>query len=140
MLLLDDEADYATPNSRDTYEEVTRTNELIRKILNLFNKSTYVGYTATPFANIFIHPDSKNESLGDDLYPDNFMIRIPVPDAYLGQNFYFENQDLEKIGPIEIIDDNEEMLPMTGQKTDTPVGPISPSSKRQLGHSSFRAQ
>lgn len=132
LLLIDDEADYATPNSRKDYEKVTRTNELIRQTLNLFNKSTYIGYTATPFANIFIHPESFDEALGDDLYPEDFMIKVPPPENYLGQNFYFENQNLEEIGPIEIIDDNELMLPMTGQKPHTPVGPIAPSLKEAI--------
>ena len=132
MLLIDDEADYATPNSRKEFEEVTRTNKLIRQTLTLFNQSTYIGYTATPFANIFIHPDSFDEALGDDLYPEDFMIRVPTPEEYLGQNFYFENQDLETIHPIEIIDDNEEMVPMTGQKKDMHVGPLSDSLKEAI--------
>jgi hypothetical protein len=132
MMLIDDEADFATPNSRREFEEVTRTNKLIRQTITLFNQSTYIGYTATPFANIFIHPESFDEALGDDLYPEDFMIRVPTPDQYLGQNFYFENQNLEVIHPIEIIDDNEEMFPMTGQKKDTPVGPISNSLKEAI--------
>lgn len=133
MMLIDDEADYATPNTRKEFQDATRTNSLIRQTIDLFNKSTYIGYTATPFANIFIHPETYDEgSLKDDLFPENFMIRVPTPDSYLGQNFYFENQDLEKIGPIKIIDDNEEMYPMTGQKTHMVMGPMSQSLKESI--------
>ena len=40
------------------------------------------------------------------------MIRVPVPSNYLGQNFYFENQDYEAINPVVIINDNENMIPL----------------------------
>ena len=36
-----------------------RINGAIRKILTAFEKSAYVGYTATPFANIFIYPQGR---------------------------------------------------------------------------------
>ena len=58
MLLIDDEADNASINIRYRQEEVSRINGQIRQLLRLFDRSCYVGYTATPFANIFIDPDS----------------------------------------------------------------------------------
>ena len=45
-------------------ENPTRTNEKIRELLNLFSKSSYVGFTATPFANMFIDPDASDEDAG----------------------------------------------------------------------------
>ncbi len=89
LLLIDDEADYASINTKHHKEEVTKTNDCIRDLLSLFDRNTYVGYTATPFANIFIDPDDNNYSEKDDLFPSDFMIKIPVPDNYLGQDYYF---------------------------------------------------
>ena len=54
MLLIDDEADNASINTNKIDEDPTTINGYIRDIINLFNRSAYVGYTATPFANIFI--------------------------------------------------------------------------------------
>ena len=89
LLLIDDEADYASINTKHHKEEVTKTNDYIRKLLRLFHRNTYVGYTATPFANIFIDPEENSFSDSDDLFPSDFMIKIPVPDNYLGQDFFF---------------------------------------------------
>jgi len=91
LLLIDDEADYASINTKHQKEEVTKTNDCIRNLLSLFNRNTYVGYTATPFANIFIDPDVNSYTDNDDLFPRDFMIKIPVPDNYMGQDFFFGN-------------------------------------------------
>lgn len=99
LLLIDDEADYASINTKHHKEEVTKTNDFIRQLLSLFKRNTYVGYTATPFANIFIDPDESSYSDKDDLFPSDFMIKMPVPDNYLGQDFYFGRglaQELEE--------------------------------------------
>jgi hypothetical protein len=115
LLLIDDEADYASINTKHHKEEVTKTNECIRNILTLFKRTTYVGYTATPFANIFIDPDNNSYTDEDDLFPKDFMIKIPVPENYMGQEFFFgddvvgeweDNKKEEKTyPPIIIIDD-----------------------------------
>jgi hypothetical protein len=108
LLLIDDEADYASINTKHHKDEVTATNNGIRKLLKLFHKNTYVGYTATPFANIFIDPDENSYSEEDDLFPSDFMIKIPTPENYLGQNFFFpsssaadENASIIDIGNLE---------------------------------------
>ena len=44
LLLIDDEADYASPNSKQASDDVTATNEVIRNLLDLFKRNTYVGY------------------------------------------------------------------------------------------------
>lgn len=97
LLLIDDEADYASINTKHHKEEVTKTNDFIRNLLSLFHRNTYVGYTATPFANIFIDPDSNSYSDKDDLFPSDFMIKMPVPDNYLGQDFFFGQESDEGI-------------------------------------------
>ena len=72
MLLIDDEADNASINTAYARDEVTRINGQIRELLSLFHRSCYVGYTATPFANIFIDPDTDDEALKQDLFPAPF--------------------------------------------------------------------
>src|SRR5690606_1648579 len=72
LLLLDDEADNASVNTRDLEEDPTAINRAIRKILKTFSQSSYIGYTATPFANIFILPpdeESEKSKYGEDLFP-----------------------------------------------------------------------
>tara|TARA_B110000908_G_C10266625_1_gene464618 strand:- start:2121 stop:4985 length:2865 start_codon:yes stop_codon:yes gene_type:complete len=111
MLLIDDEADYASINTKAQKEEVTLTNNLIRELLSLFGKSTYVAYTATPFANIFIDPDKKSYSEHDDLFPSDFMVKMSVPSNYMGQEFFFGEKTLRNeinaTSPIIAIDDHE---------------------------------
>lgn len=89
MLLIDDEADNASINTRNTEDEPTRVNDGIRKLLKLFRRTTYVGFTATPFANIFVNPDSKEEMLGDDLFPENFIYTLQSPTNYFGAQRLF---------------------------------------------------
>src|ERR1019366_5601842 len=59
-------------------------NSLIRQILNSFSKSAYVGYTATPFANIFIHRAGETKLEGPDLFPRAFIKNISAPSNYVG--------------------------------------------------------
>jgi hypothetical protein len=101
LLLIDDEADYASINTKHHKEEVTKTNDCIRNLLTLFNKTTYVGYTATPFANIFIDPDTNSYTDEDDLFPKDFMIKIPVPENYMGQDFFFGEVNLRELNESE---------------------------------------
>lgn len=88
VLLIDDEADNASVNTREE-DNPTAINEAIRKLLKLFNRASYVGITATPFANIFINPDSEDEMLGDDLFPKDFIYSLSVPTNYIGSNAIF---------------------------------------------------
>lgn len=94
LLLIDDEADHA---SVDTGEQLFKTdgtpdedhqpkaiNSRIRKILHSFAKSAYVGYTATPFANIFIHRRGETTDEGPDLFPQSFIINLAAPSNYVG--------------------------------------------------------
>lgn len=69
LLLIDDEADNASINTKKNPNETTTINRQIRQILQMFQKRSYVGYTATPFANIFINPESETDEFGDDLFP-----------------------------------------------------------------------
>lgn len=105
LLLIDDEADWASPNTKKDDDNPTKINENIRRILTLFNKSTYIAYTATPFANIFIDHETFDDVLNDDLFPKDFMIKLSLSDAYKGQKFYFppiqqDEMPLREFNPI----------------------------------------
>lgn len=89
MLLIDDEADNASVNTRKDETDPTRTNKLIRQICNLFMNSTYVGFTATPFANVFIDPDSVNAMQHADLFPEHFIYALEAPSNYVGADKIF---------------------------------------------------
>lgn len=90
FLIIDDECDQASVNSARYDKEVTRTNELIRLILKEIPRVAYVGYTATPFANVLIDP-----RVPDDLYPRDFIHALPKPDAYFGAEQLFGRQALD---------------------------------------------
>lgn len=117
MLLIDDEADNASINTAYSRDEVTRINSQIRELLSLFHRSCYVGYTATPFANIFIDPDTHDEALKQDLFPRHFIIGLDAPSNYFGAQKVF--LDARK-RHVRLIDDNEDILPMK-HKINHPV-------------------
>jgi hypothetical protein len=83
MLLIDDEADNASVNTNDPDKDPTAINNGIRNLLKLFRKYSYVGFTATPFANIFIDPQLNNET-NDDLFPKDFIYLLEQPSNYVG--------------------------------------------------------
>ncbi|TIS58665.1 MAG: endonuclease [Mesorhizobium sp.] len=117
MLLIDDEADNASINTRYEKDEVTRINSQIRELLSLFHRSCYVGYTATPFANIFIDPDTDDDALKQDLFPRHFIIGLDAPSNYFGaQKVFIDARDAH----VRLIADNEDVLPMK-HKIDDPV-------------------
>ena len=116
MLLVDDEADQASINTRQ--DGATAINTKIRELLGLFDQSSYVGYTATPFANIFIDPDTDSEMLGDDLFPRNFILSLDPPDNYIGpEKVFAEDSELNILRDVE---DFEDSLPLRHNKVWSP--------------------
>ncbi len=101
VLVIDDECDQATVNSARGETNMTVINERIREILSLLPAATYVGYTATPFANVLIDPyridtlqkDSDNGRQEtreiDDLYPRDFITALPRSERYFGTEQLF---------------------------------------------------
>ncbi|MER9641422.1 Z1 domain-containing protein [Mesorhizobium sp. M0239] len=123
MLLIDDEADNASINIKHGKDEVARINGQIRELLGLFRRSCYVGYTATPFANIFIDPDREDEVFKQDLFPRHFIIGLDAPTNYFGAHKVFvENRDQH----VRHITDNVETLPI-GHKIDHQLPDLPPS-------------
>ena len=118
LLLIDDEADNASINIKKGKEDVSRINGQIRQLLDVFDRSCYVGYTATPFANIFIDPDSDDEMFGEDLFPRDFIVSLDPPDNYFGASRVFlSNTDDDKgMSIIRHIDDNEDLLLLKHKK------------------------
>lgn len=114
MLLIDDEADNASINIKYGKDEVSKINGQIRELLGLFNRSCYVGYTATPFANIFIDPDSETEVAKQDLFPRHFIIGLDAPTNYFGPRKVFLEGVPEEGRPdhLRYIIDNEDVLPL----------------------------
>lgn len=109
MLLIDDEADNASINISHSKGEVSRINGQLRDLLKMFDRSCYVGYTATPFANIFIDPDSEDEMLGEDLFPRDFIVSLNPPSNYFGPTRVFGGDSTEV---IRYIDDHSDLLPL----------------------------
>ena len=113
MLMIDDEADNASINTNKKEDDPTKINKYIRNILSLFTRNSYVGFTATPFANVFISYDREDEMLKDDLFPRDFIYALNAPSNYCGSRRYFfdDNQN------VRIIKDfDESIFPMKHKK------------------------
>lgn len=135
ILIIDDEADQATPNTKAASEEISRINELLRDIWELIQTGTYIGYTATPFANVFMDPNDDRE-----LYPGDFITSLPKPDGYFGAEELFGKSSVDsQDGETSVIDavryvpesDSDELQPpkAAGERADFVHGV--PSSLRE---------
>jgi hypothetical protein len=93
VLIIDDESDQASVDTtnpakwnKDSAENRSRTtiNRLITELLHVCPRAQYVGYTATPFANVFVDPDDEK-----DLFPSDFVLSLQRPPDYMGvQEFH----------------------------------------------------
>ena len=141
LLLIDDEADNASINTKDrpgieVGDSVTAINGKIRKILDAFDKSAYVGYTATPFANIFINPGAETPEHGEDLFPRSFIISVKPPSNYIGPTKIFGLDgdpdagiiDSNALPLVKVIDDYANSFP-PGHKKDYVPGTLPESLK-----------
>ena len=129
FLLIDDECDFASVNTRKPEKDEdgnivqdwdpAKTNMYIRRLLSSFEKSVYIGYTATPYANIFIHKDEPHPRYGEDLFPKHFLISLPQPSNYLGPEevFGLKGDSDKGIAPAralplaEQVNDTEDIIP-----------------------------
>lgn len=115
LLVIDDEADQGSIDTRqqalnadgtlDPDHDPTVLNRSIRELLNTFEQSAYIGYTATPFANIYIHEQGATEREGEDLFPRSFIISLPTPSNYVGpaQVFGYTGEDGESVAGLPIV-------------------------------------
>ena len=89
ILVIDDECDQASVNTARGELDMTAINQHIRELLSTLPAVTYVGYTATPFANVLIDPYGADGQELDDLYPRDFLCALPRPDRYFGTESLF---------------------------------------------------
>ncbi|MFC4427171.1 Z1 domain-containing protein [Deinococcus navajonensis] len=131
LLVIDDEADDASINTRavpldedgrvDPDHDVTAINGAIRKLLHSFDQSAYVAYTATPFANIFIHSGVSSERHGEDLFPRSFITNLPAPSNYVGPARVFGvNDGAEPLNMVRPANDWREWMPDQHKKDHRP--------------------
>jgi hypothetical protein len=125
MLMIDDEADNASINTNKPDIDPTKTNAWIRQILTLFAKSCYVGYTATPFANIFINPDAYDEKAREELFPRDFIYSLDAPNTYFGPDRVFLD-DISSDRIVREITDCENFIPES-HSSDVTINELPPS-------------
>ena len=133
LLLIDDEADNASINVSNDPEKRSAINNAITQILGLFVKSGYVGYTATPFANIFI-PFNEN-----DIFPRDFIINLPPPSNYIGPEKVFGFKPVPDDGTsdtvlpiVNRINDYQSYIPNKHKKKDQLPSGLPDSLKRAI--------
>jgi hypothetical protein len=133
LLLIDDEADNASINISNDPERRSSINGWITEIIGMFGKSGYVGYTATPFANIFIPIED------DNLFPRDFIINIPPPSNYIGPERVFGSQfsddteELDTVLPIiNRVNDYTRFVPDRHKQHDQLPSTIPESLKRAI--------
>lgn len=149
LLLIDDECDYASVNTRTPERDEkgqiisewdpVKTNQFIRKLLCCFKRKVYIGYTATPYANIFINKADSHPKYGKDLFPEHFLISLPQPTNYIGPEELFGLKEdthagIEKTDPLPLtreVSDNEHFIPST-HKRDLEVTTLPESLKTAL--------
>jgi hypothetical protein len=130
LLVIDDESDHGSvdtgedvvdENGNPDLEHQPKTiNRLIRSILHHFSRKAYVGYTATPFANIFIHDRGETQEHGPDLFPAAFITNLAAPSNYVGPGRVFGSasstpEELPLVRPLT----EEEFQPWMPSKTTT---------------------
>ena len=107
VLIIDDESDQATPNTANKTEDYSTINGDMRQIWDQVQQGSYVAYTATPFANVFMNPKDEErytehfDSEESDnletierypgLYPSNFVYALGLPKGYIGASHIFGN-------------------------------------------------
>ncbi len=144
LLIIDDEADNASIDTSKVREDVPRDengtpdeeirpstiNGQIRALLAAFEKKAYVGYTATPFANILSQFNADSPSIGEGLFPRSFIINLRPPSNYMGPTSVFgleralgEEPARDPLPLLRQVEDAEDWLP-TKHKKDHVVGPF----------------
>lgn len=104
ILIVDDEADQATVNTAKPDRQPSTINRLIRDIVNGSPKAAYVGYTATPFANVLIDPQDY-----EDLYPRDFIVDLPRPQFYIGPEAIFGREPVD-FDPDDVEEDGHDFI------------------------------
>lgn len=117
ILIIDDEADNASISTAPHGKDPTTINKCIRTIFNKFPIASYVGFTATPFANIFINPEDSDDDFLD-LFPADFIVQLHAPGNYFGGYKVFPKEDSDVLPrPLRLISEEENnFLPVIHKK------------------------
>ena len=128
VLIIDDEADHASVNmmtgedvdefSGEPENSPSRINRLLRTLIKKLPRVSYVGYTATPFANVFIDPDECDEELGETLYPKDFIVSLPKPQEHFGLEEVFPSDPTIDAFPHVVIVPQHEADVLRAMTTD----------------------
>lgn len=109
VLIVDDESDQASVNTRRPKagvdagpKERTSINDLISKLLRMMPRAQYVGYTATPYANLLIDPSD-----AADIFPANFIIALPRPAGYMGPEDFRDSDDSRPVAERPLTESKE---------------------------------
>ncbi len=123
MLMIDDESDYASIDTSKPENDPTTINQKLRELLAIFQKSIYVAYTATPYANIFIDHEAEHDRYEDDLFPRDFIYALNAPDNYFGAREIFSDENRKYLVSI---DDYQDDIPIKHKKDfELPIIPNS---------------
>jgi hypothetical protein len=109
ILIIDDEADQATPNAHRDPNRRSEINRLVVELLGLLPKAAYVGYTATPYANLL------GDTAEEGIYPRDFIVDLPASAAYFGPERIFGREQMDWDDPDELADgvDMIRIVPLT---------------------------
>jgi len=117
LLIIDDEADNASINTKKPECDPSKINGHIRNLYNNFPIASYVGYTATPFANIFVNPEG-DESY-KDLFPSDFIVLLNAPSNYYGAQKVFSYEGDVHSRSLRVLDEGEDhFLPAKHKKDE----------------------
>jgi hypothetical protein len=141
VFVIDDEADNASLNTNDPTDpsgaysddlEPSRVNGAIRQLLNAFEKKAYVGYTATPFANLYIPDDLDHAVYGRDLFPSSFIEYLRPPSNYFGPARLFGlDGEVEPLPLYRPVTDHQTWVP-DRHRADLRVGALPDSLKTAI--------
>lgn len=123
MILVDDESDWASVNTSKDEDERTAVNKAIINVLGSSSQSSYLGITATPFANVLID----HEQI-EDLFPKDYIVALSSPPEYCGVDFYFREGAAGGENIVTEIEDFHEALPRKHKK-DARISAIPQSLK-----------
>lgn len=127
LAVIDDESDWASVNTSAKNKERTAVNQAILALLNSSRRSSYLGITATPFANILID-DSKDTR---DLFPADYIVALESPSSYRGVDYYFPSGGVNSENILTDINDFHEILPQKHRK-DSTVSELAPSLREAI--------
>lgn len=128
ILIIDDEADNASINSKRDDNDPTQINRKIRELFTSFDVATYVGFTATPFANIFINP-ADDEAL-KSLFPSDFIVQLKTPSNYCGAHWFFDAE--HECSRLRLLDESEEHFLPAIHKSDAGFSGVPESMKEAI--------